>query len=541
MAYILSFVLICTLAVSACADSGACALQKNDLWVCLGDSITHSDTYRRVTDRIIGHFHPEANIHVVNGGKSGALITGTAEEFTKAAANERPTVVSIMSAMNHSINSNWHRGMPMDPFVSGYITGLQDIVTAAKAKNMTVIVMSPTLTDESISYQTNWDLAGTREFLLRCTGETKALAKREGVIYLPVSEEMEAAQADMLPTQVFRPDGVHPSSLGEYKIAGTFYRHLRLDAPLSGVRKADTAPITELPVTMTPSSRFLQPGERKLSFNITTKGLKTVTATWTCRNIRRQETLNIYRDYTWTIELPEETAKLKPGEADDVMIDLTDGKSRNLYIVDLCATRVLHFVDGKVTGTLQSDEDRPEGKTVANWEIKMVDSGLQFDAEVFDSVIRSDAPWAWGNDGVTLWLDYRPESRFADIGVDSEVHQLVLGVKEKPQFGVSLIPWLGKGATRVATINGSKTAGGYKLSLLMDGNFWKTMDTDTTKRDFIGVNIAAVDLDADKRTVFTWQQKTQLASDQYANSLVILDLKNRFSGDSVTNVCVSKL
>jgi hypothetical protein len=271
----------------------------------------------------------------------------------------------------------------------------------------------------------------------------------------------------------------------------------------------------------------------------------TVTATWSCGKTKKHETLKLTGKDTWTIELPQEVTKLTNGDADDVMIDLTDGTRRSLYVVDLCRTRVMHFVDGKINGTLKSDTDRPEGKTVANWQLSLVDNGLLIDMDVFDSEIRTDADWAWGRDNMTLLLDYRPTERFADPGIDSEVHQVILAPDEKPTFSVTMIPWLGRGMARAAAFGGEKTPTGYKLHMFISKNFSKTMSADATKRDFIGINISNVDLDARpdgrKDTIFTRMQPTQYASDQYANNLPILDLNNKIAGDSVTNVSMTKL
>jgi hypothetical protein len=344
---------------------------------------------------------------------------------------------------------------------------------------------------------------------------------------------------------VFRPDGVHPSSVGEYRIASTFIHHLNLAGPLNGVRTLDPAPAPELPVQMSLQSKFLQPGERKLGFDLKSSGPLTVTATWSSGKARGSEVLKLTGKDSWTIKLPTEAAKLEPGKAADVVIDMTDGVRRSIYIVDLCNTRVMHLKDNKVSGTLTSKDARPEGKTVANWSFTRVGNGLLFEAEVFDSEIRNDFTWPWGNDNVTLWLDYRPTDRFAGIGVDSDVHQVILGVTEKPVFSVSLSPWLGLGMPRAASANGDKTPTGYKVRMHIHQKFGMYQDSDLSKRDFIGFNISNFDLDtgAGGSQVMnsTQLQETEYAPDQYANSMIILDLNGKLAGDSVTNVYLSRL
>lgn len=530
-----------TLTVAAHSDTAPGFLKKGDVWVCTGDSITNADTYRRTLDRVIRHFHPESGVRVINIGISGALIGATASEFEKAAKTDRPTVVSIMSAMNHSTHAPCRVGEQAEPYIADYISSLRKMVRSTKERGMTVIVMSPTLTDE----RNHADLAGTRAFLTRCTEEIIKLSEQEGVLYLPVSEEMEAAQEKLPATQVYRRDGIHPSSLGEYQIASTFFKHLNLWDEPSGQRQVSTNPEPSLPIDITLASKTLAPDERKLTLRVTSPRPTTVTATWSCRNMRGQETLKLNGSDTWAISLPKEIATLENGESDDVIIDLTDGVSRSIYVVDLCRTRVMHFEHNKIAGVITSPTNRPEGKTEAKWQISRQGNGLLFEAQVTDSEIRSDYIWPWGRDGITFWLDFRPTERFGDIGVDSEVHQTCITVTDNPEFKVDLIPWLGQGMAKAASVTGEKTPTGYNIRMLLNGKFDENTDSSLSGRDFIGVNIGHVDLDGVPNSQptpnFAWMQQTKLASDQYANSMPIIDLKNQIKGNSITNVAITRL
>ena len=63
-------------------------------------------------------------------------------------------------------------------------------------------------------------------------------------------------------------------------------------------------------------------------------------------------------------------------------------------------------------------------------------------------------------------------------------------------------------------------------------------------RDFVGILVAANDLVANPDgkgvalTIYN-SQKNDYGVSQYANSLMVLDLKNKLAGDSVVNVHIS--
>ena len=109
------------------------------------------------------------------------------------------------------------------------------------------------------------------------------------------------------------------------------------------------------------------------------------------------------------------------------------------------STQVLHLTNGKVSGSIDSETARPEGKRVANWTVEVAGDAMIFSGEVFDSEINDDYAFPFGRDGFNIMFDFRPTDRFANIGVDREVHQTLLNVYDKPFFSVALRPWSGDG------------------------------------------------------------------------------------------------
>jgi len=541
------------IAASPRSASGAESfVRDNDVWAFLGDSITHADTYRRTLERVVQHYHPGVQARFVQGGKPGALATASKEQFQAAAAADRPTAVSLMTGMNNSINSDWRAGQAMDAPLEGYRRQLTEFARAGRANGVTVVLMSPTLTDESLGWYSMWALDGTAEFLRRCGRIAEEVARAEGAFYVPVAEEFEAVQRTLPPEQILRHDGVHPSALGQYAIARSLLRHMDFAGGLAGGARRMAEPAEKLPVDVSLQSRFLQNGDKEINLALTAEQPANVTATWSMGNARRSETLALAAGAnTWTIKMPE-PLNLDMGAASDIVIDVTDGKRMGLFIIDLCRTRVMHLQDGKVSGTVTGPATRPEGAKAADWTLSVLDGkALLFEADVYDSEIRTDHQWPWGQDGLQLWLDYRPTKRFADVGLDSDVYMLMLHPYEKPRFAVALRPWLGRGVYASAVAGGEKTPTGYRCRLsIADGEgqmrrFSKWQDSDLSKRDFLGFALVQTDLDTGPNgapvSEYNLLHKTQYPHDKYGNTLIIVDLKGKLPGESAINAHITRL
>ncbi len=558
---ILSVCLVSLLLARPVAAAGGepqtCFLREGDVWVFLGDSITHADTYRRIVDRVVKHFHPEASLRITQKGVSGSLATASKEQFEKAAREDRPTIVSLMTGMNNSINSAWRVGEPMDKHIAGYREQIAKFVQNAKDKGLDVVLLSPTLTDESLGWGSMWALDGTEEFLRRCAAAVKDVAAAETTPYIPASEEFELAEARGTPEQIFRPDGVHPAAAGQYAIAASILKRIAPWAPLGkgeGDRTLCPAP-QPLPVELKLPARFAKPQDKAIPLTLATTEAVEATLTWSLGDGRGQEALKLDAGETaWSLALPE-VFSLQNGDAAEAVIDLVDAQGRRaVYVLDLARVPVLHLKDGKVSGTILAPEgtERPEGRPAAQWTLSVVDGkSLLIEAEVFDSEIRSDADWPWAQDGLIVWLDYRPTERFADIGLDSDVYMFLLNAYEQPRFAVSLRPWTGRGITGAAVAGGERTQTGYHAHLaIADGKgqmrrFSKHQESDLSKRDFLGVSLVVIDQDTDANARSTTRhipnQATARPHDQYANTHAIVDLKGKLPGDSVVNVSVTRV
>lgn len=75
--------------------------------------------------------------------------------------------------------------------------------------------------------------------------------------------------------------------------------------------------------------------------------------------------------------------------------------------------------------------------------------------------------------------------------------------------------------------------------------FSKLADSDLSLRDFFAFDLVLCDQDraADGKATSSFMPyaRTKYPHDKYANNLVVIDLKNKFKGDSVVNLHLTKL
>jgi lysophospholipase L1-like esterase len=516
-------------------------VRDGDRWVCLGDSITAEDIYPRILARVFAHYHPEAKLTVINSGQGGDTAGDNPQKLADRVLKHRPTIVSVMYGMNEAINV-WHAGQPQEPVWKRYRQSLTYIARTLRERGVTVLLMSPTLTDPTCGWSF-FDLEGTVPFLRECAGIVRDVAKKEGAIYIPAQEDLEALQQSVPPGVTLQSDGVHVSALGQYRMARSLWELAHFAALLGDRRRAVEPPVVVPDAALVLTSRFLDPTATGLNLTIRASRAATVAVTWSLGDLRRQETLQLRAgDNRWTPAIPADRLPARNGQNADLLVDLREGDARRLYIIDLCRTRVLHFRNDIIRGVVESDQNRPEGKRVANWQLRRVGSGLLFSGEVFDSEIKNNGTWPFGRDGFNLMFDFRPAELFAGISVDREVHQTLLNVYEKPFFAIGLRAWSGAHMGYAAVASGAKTPTGYTTQLFISENFTLHNPVNLAARDFIGLLVGVGDADSkpgDPRSNILHiisSQRNDYGVNLYANNLMVIDLKNKLRVDSVINV-----
>lgn len=526
-------IFLTTLLRSGWSAGDSTLVHDGDRWVCLGDSITAQDTYRRILDRVFKHYHLDATLTVVNSGQAGDTASDNPAKLAKRVLDHQPTIVSVMYGMNEAIN-NYSKGSPKEKVLAIYRRSLTYIAKTLKEHGITVLLMSPTLTDPSA--HSFFTLDKSQPFLRECAKVVREVAQAEGVEYVPVQEEFEAFHESLPLNVALAPDGVHPAALGQYQIARSLWEHAGFARPLGkGERSLARVP-AGVPVTVKLASRFVKTDATGIELILNAAEPMVVTATWSLGSLRKTETLSLTTgENHWTIAIPNDALPARNGQAADLVFDLRNGAANSLFIVDLTRTQVLHFKDNVISGTVESETDREEGKVVANWQAERVDDNLLLTFEVFDKEINPDGLWPYSRDGLNLVFDYRPTERFADIGLDREVMQLFLDVREKPFFSVGVRAWTGLGMDFAATAAGEKTPTGYKVRLLINNRFNLHTPSKLAKRDFIGLLVSVIDKPAPGESggaIISNQKNDLPISAAYANNLPILDLKDQLPGDA---------
>ncbi len=518
-----------------CAGS-TCFLRDGDIWVFHGDSITHADTYRRLCERVFRHYHPNADVAFVQAGVWGRSSSDLVRRLKSD--GQAPTVVSLMLGMNNAINGAWVAGMDPTPFLDAYRRDITAFVRAHREGGAAVVLMSPTLVDET-TRSTVFRIDGANEFLLECGRIVREVALADGAFYLPVQEAFEAFQASLDTQQKLRPDGVHPAALGQYQIARTLWQHLGFAHPLADGARVLTEPLPEWPVMLSADARFAPSGSGALGFRITgdaTVPESPTTVNWSIGSATGRETLVAEEPWMWTV--PSDVSSMKPGESTELVVELQSGSRNRIFLIDLCAVPVLRFTDNVIEGLIRADDADSAGRDVATWHLERLGGELVLDVRVEDTIRDASSPWTWARDGLNLFWDLRPADRFAAINLDTDVHQTLVNVYDTPFFAAAVRPGLGTGMPLAATAAAEKTDGGYRVRFRLHHDFGLHRPLALAKRDYVGFSLGVTDAAPGQRTRFYDAFPTQRPRDQFANSFPILDLGDQLPGDTVVNVHV---
>ncbi|MGE9289366.1 MAG: SGNH/GDSL hydrolase family protein, partial [Puniceicoccales bacterium] len=398
------------------ADEPTCFLQDGDRVAFFGDSITAHKVYGDLVERIFRQAHPEAEVEFINNGNSGLQLAAT--KLDRVLKGD-PNVITIMIGMNDAINSEWVAGDPLGPKVASYKSSLTALVRSLKEQGKVVVLLSPTLTEETVSLST-FRLEGTRELLSLMGQAVEEVAQEESVYFVPVQAEFEA-YANTLPRYaVLRPDGVHPNARGQYQIARSLWTHLQLTAPMGKQRgMADNLPNPWIALAPTSSLSFSD--SEALTLELTTPEPGMADLTWSCGEESGSTSIELTGSNIWTLPLSESEIPAVPGSSTTAIIELKRGSSRAVFLVDFFRKTIVHAENGVATIDVSSDE----GDTIATSRISREGKGLRFETSVFkDELIqgeRGQSPWGKG-DAVTLFLDLREPSLLGGLGYDGDVY-----------------------------------------------------------------------------------------------------------------------
>lgn len=210
------------------ATSPSFSLGTQDKIVMLGDSITKNASqqggYVWLLQEYLKRLYPEETREIINAGISGNKSTDMQERFQTDVLNARPDVVMI----NVGVNDVWHSftkvgenaGVPLNR----YRDNVAEMVKAAQAQGITVVLLSPTVIYENLNGPENQRLASY-------VGAMREIAVEYGCHFVDLNMPFRhvistyqryAGQAENILTR----DGVHLNLAGNQIMAYTILRQL---------------------------------------------------------------------------------------------------------------------------------------------------------------------------------------------------------------------------------------------------------------------------------------------------------------------------
>jgi lysophospholipase L1-like esterase len=513
------------------AGESSCFFKEGDRVGFFGDSITEAKIYGRVTELVFHHFHPQAKVSFVNNGHGGLQLAGTTLGTVVAGD---PNVVTMMIGMNDAIISSWVRGMPVEPVIAAYKAKLVALVRELKALGKEVIILTPTLTDESVT--SIFMTEGTRRLLAAMGRACVEVAQQESLPCIDVQSEFERYEESLPRFAVLRPDGVHPCARGQYQIAHSLWTQLNLAGALQGGRAVASAS-PELDVELTLSSNIIPSDSNDVEFSLTTPTPTTATVTWSLGKFRGSESLALNGKTSWTIKLPANALPQSNGTSATMVVDVESHGARRIFIVDVFRKMVIHGKAGEATGAMADAQGEPLGTYLFRKDgRRLVIEASVKKKELFQSN-EDNYPWGRG-DALTLYLDLRKNSALAGLGFDGEVFQVWFKPQDKPFFSPGFLPYSGKHMANISTAYGERSADGYKVGLLLSGYVTLKEIFDVSDREFIGFDLSIISAAALGRQTWTNLQQTDRPNHLFPGTFALVDLYGKINTDTILTASV---
>ena len=220
-------------------NSGARPFEPGDRVCFLGDSITKGGSYHQLLEIFYAVRFPDRTIDFFNcgvgGDRASAILSAQRFRLETDLLGHNPTVVVVMLGMN-DVERNLYRPQADNESTQAarkaaletYRNSLADLVQALQKAGPRVIVLSPTVYEESTAFSKPEPLLGCNAALAVCAGIARLVARDSGAEFVDVHTAMDAANRSR---QTMDPafsitgagqswnDRVHPGSVGHYVIA----------------------------------------------------------------------------------------------------------------------------------------------------------------------------------------------------------------------------------------------------------------------------------------------------------------------------------
>lgn len=237
-------------------------LRPNDRVLCCGDSITAPGTYQKYVHEVVQALYPDSTIALINlgsGGKSAEFGVSAIQRYNQAPA---PSVALFMFGVN---DTGWSQA-DADKKVATFAASLQNAVTAAQEKNLSLIFLRET----HFAHGAN---PAADAFELMATGMLDRLQAAQTTFaaahQVPIIDVRGACQRALDrawakdPAYEFTPDIIHPTPPGQAAMAGEILRACGAGLPLSPVAgprgPLHLTPATDLTLALADAAGTIKP------------------------------------------------------------------------------------------------------------------------------------------------------------------------------------------------------------------------------------------------------------------------------------------
>lgn len=197
--------------------------------VCLGDSITEQGEkeygYVGLLRAYFAALFPKEQITVKNAGISGNASHQMLARFDRDVlqCQPKPDLVTI----NAGLNDVAQKG---ERAVEEYSNCMQAMTEKAKAAGMKVVLLSPTMYNETLQSPQN-------KILESCTDSLKQIANKNKAQYIDIREPFKLMLSDYRSSTggnelIFTTDGMHLNTLGNRVVANTIMSHLGITSEM---------------------------------------------------------------------------------------------------------------------------------------------------------------------------------------------------------------------------------------------------------------------------------------------------------------------